>query len=350
MKFDQIDSTELLINNQGFISLVNFIYKFLKENLKSFPEARIKAFTTLLANHELQNFQNSSEESLIFRVTEYCDRINEDEEYLLSLEDEFDIWLNLLIVATGSRSLDGSLITGNPELDEAQYNNFIEVIHRSGIFSIERIIWKLKEPNSAKLILDEFSNLFYTNENFCLTSFISNISALQKGLTPIVKMMTLAFKKRNKEVDQDKVKHEVINQHRSSIMQHCSKLFAKHFQAGQAVRNARDIFTKVTRSFEQRLRKILTEKIATKKGAQKAKSTAQKHQMYSMLHSHSPTENVKIPAFLAGNTELKREAKRLASLGMTRVEGCDKAVVNSPDQNKYKTMATRATKNQGVKI
>ena len=72
--------------------------------------------------------------------------------------------------------------------------------------------------------------------------------------------------------------------------------------------------------------------------------------MYSMLHSHSPTENIKIPEFLASNVELKREAKRLASLGMSRVEGCDKAVTNAPDPNKHRTMVTRVAKGQGVKI
>ena len=349
MKFDQIDSTELLVSNPAFVRLVNLIYRFLKENLKSFPESRIKAFTTVLANYELKNFQDSSEESVIFRVNEYCDRINDDAEYLSTIEDEFELWLNLLIVATSSRNADQSLVTDQPELSEEQYNNFIEVIYNSGIFSIERIIWKLKEPSLAKLIIGELGDLIYTQKNFCLASFISNIGSLQKGLLPIVKILTVALKAKNSVHDQEKNKAMLVNEHRELIVKHCRKLFGKCFQPAQTIRNAKDIFIRTFRAFEQRLRTKINLRRSVKKAKAQTKSAEKRHQLYSMLHSHSPTENVKIPAFLASNTELKREAKRLASLGMTIAESCDKAVVCAPDQNKFKSLVTRVAKGQGAR-
>lgn len=350
MKFDQIDSTALLVNNPTFIGLINLTYRFLKKNLSYFSESKIKAFTTLLANYELSNFPDSSEEAVIFRISEYCDRINENGEYLMSLDNEFELWLNLLIVATGERQADQSLVTDQPELNEDQYNNFTEVIYNSGIFSIERIIWKLKEPSAAKLIISELGDLLYSRENFCLASFISGIGSLQKGLLPIIKMLALALKAKGNSPGEQKNKLEIINEHRELVIKHCRKLFGNHQQQTQSIRNARELFIKAMRAFDQRLRARINLKKKMKKGQGVAKSTERRHQLYSMLHSHSPLENIKIPEFLAANIELKREAKRLSALGMTRAEGCDKAVLHAPDQNKFKNLVTRVAKNQGVKI
>jgi hypothetical protein len=340
------DSVKHLIDEPDFIRLVNCIYRTAKEKITTFSDAQIKTATTLLANYELENFQNSTDESLRDRIHEYCDKINDDMAHLQSINDDFELWLNILVIATSKRNPDDTLATSTPEFENDQYKKLMHAIYKTGVFAIEKVIWKVKEPGVAHLLLNEIGDLIHAQTDLCIPSFISNLCTMQKGLIPMIKQITIALKLKTNEIRIAQRKSQLLDEHKHTIEKHINGFFAKHTQTRQ---NSRETFNRLIRAIDQRLRhRRLSDKKQIKKSKAKAKSDHKKHQLYSMLHSHAPIHNIKIPAFLAANIDLKREAKRLASLGMAYAESCDKAARSRPKT--FQHLVTRVSSGDSLKI
>jgi hypothetical protein len=340
---------KLFIENKDFVRVANLIYKFLSNKLIAFSDKHIRSLTTLLVNFELAKYPNSSEEGLILRINQYVERISSNISAFANIKDNFELWMTLLVIATSGSNPNQRDAQEESAKQENCDTDLNKIILESGIYQIERIIWKNSDPALAKVIINEINNDLLTDHNLNLHDLINHIEPYQKHILGIVKNINkmLAIKGFNTKNNQQQ-NRLFINQNLDILRQLIGNNFNHCFAKFQLNLNTNKFIQKLKnnlKNIEHRRRQNNKRNSKLKKYFNRKKKS---ELAFSLFYSHLPTENVKIPNYLAANLELKREAKRLIGLGMSRAEGCDSAAVKVP--GKFQSLCTRTAKTDSIKI
>ena len=338
--------SELFTQDKSFVQLANSVYRFLKTSLTTLSNEDIRSATTLITNLELLKHPNASEESVIFRLTDYIEKINQESEYIIAIEDNLERWMTILIVAASSEK------PKDLALEEQQEQEILEeIIINKATYQIERVLWDIKDPSLVNEIISEVKKNLKSNKKFDVVQLVDNIEQLKDDLLGLAQSLSVLKKRDVQKTENKKEIEQFIAQHRNFTKDSCTKIFKKILNPGQEssrIKNFSEIFKKAFKNIETRknLARRKDKKIAKKIEPAKHK----KNLLHSMIHSHSPKENLNIPSFIANNCHIQRESKRLNSAGMRLTEACEKAVIDNPNHNKFRSLVTKVAKPQSINM
>ena len=335
----------LFIQNANFVKTVNLIYKFLNQNLLSTLKPDAKSVATLFTNLELLRHPDASEDSLIYRLHSYIEKINKEAEHIISIKDSFERWMNILCIAT--KSDDAEFLFR--ESKKEQLEEFENLLINKGLFEIERVLWDIKDPSLTNEIMTSLKQSLGIEKKINIAEFLDTIEQIKDDLQGIVNAGVKLKKNIRDQQNQQKKIEILLTEYRNFIKDGFRNIFKRIFtpqQISTKITNSTEIFKRTLRNIEMRKRFKLRANKKIKKHKNVEKTKAPKSQLYSMLHSHSPIENLDIPTIIANNAHIKNEAKRLHLTGMKLSEACDKSVIDNPNLNKFRSMVTMKSKKE----